>query len=113
MEDQALVEYVTGWRNTLLKEMPSLAGVINPLVVNQQALTVYVGRYLTPLDPPEQLLATTDQETLRNLCQFVAAIPSASCNQPALLPRIWITCQVGSKSASMEKHVFKTVCGTR
>lgn len=75
--------------------MPSLAGLINPLVVNQQALTVYVGRFLTRLEPPEQLLATTEQETLRNLCQFVSAIPSASSNQPALLPRIWLTCQVG------------------
>ena len=88
------MEYVNGWRDALVKEIPSLTGVINPLVVNEKAMTVYVGRYLTQLKPPEELEGATEEETLKNLCQFVSAIPSAPDNQPATFPRIWLTCHV-------------------
>ncbi|KAI9557976.1 hypothetical protein GHT06_014729 [Daphnia sinensis] len=93
MEDEALVEYVDGWKNSLFKEHPHLDGLIDPLVVNEKAMTVYIGRYLTPLEPPEQLQGSSDEETLKNLCQFVAAIPSAPNNQPILTRRIWLTSQ--------------------
>ena len=94
MEDEGFVDYVNVWRDGLVKEFPLLAGLINPLVINEKAMTVYVGRYLTPLEPPEELTGSSDEETLRNLCQFVSSIPSACNNQPVLLPRIWLTCQV-------------------
>lgn len=95
VEDQHLVDYITGWKESLIKELPQLSDVIQPLVVNQEASTVYVGRYLTPMDPPEELKIESDSlETLRNVCQFVAAIPSAVDNPPVLLPKIWLTCQV-------------------
>ncbi len=94
MEDEGFVDYVNGWRDGLFKEFPSLTGLVNPLVINEKAMSVYVGRYLTPLEPPEELKGSSDEETLRNLCQFVSSIPSASNNQPVLLPRIWLTCQV-------------------
>lgn len=94
MEDLGFLEYVNGWRSGLIKEFPFLDGLINPLVVNEKALTVYIGRYLTPLEPPEQLQGSSDEETLKNLCQFVAAIPQEPNNRPILTPRIWFTCQV-------------------
>ncbi|XP_057380224.1 coiled-coil and C2 domain-containing protein 2A-like [Daphnia carinata] len=93
MEDEMLVEYVNGWKNSLFKEFPHLDGLIDPLVVNEKAMTVYIGRYLTPFEPPEQLQGSSDDETLKNLCQFVAAIPSPPNNQPILTRRIWLTSQ--------------------
>nr|CAH0107288.1 unnamed protein product [Daphnia galeata] len=93
MEDEGFVEYVNGWRCGLVKEFPFLDGLVNPLVINEKGTTVYVGRYLTPLEPPEELKGSSDEETLKNLCQFVAAIPQQPNNQPILTPRIWFTCQ--------------------
>ncbi|XP_032782110.2 coiled-coil and C2 domain-containing protein 2A isoform X1 [Daphnia magna] len=52
MEDEVLVEYINGWKNSLFKEFPHLDGLIDPLVVNEKAMTVYIGRYLTPLRTP-------------------------------------------------------------
>jgi hypothetical protein len=101
MEDEGFVEYVNGWRCGLVKEFPFLDGLVNPLVINEKGTTVYVGRYLTPLEPPEQLKGSSDEETLKNLCQFVAAIPQEPNNQPILTPRIWFTCQVNSTQISL------------
>ena len=117
LEDQHLVDYIKGWKESLVKEVAHLtaADVIQPLVVNQEASTVYVGRFLCPLDPPEELKTDSDQETLANLSQFVAAIPSvasASADNPSvLLPKIWLTCQVNSveskKKYQKEKDQFE------
>lgn len=106
MEDEVLVEYINGWKNSLFKEFPHLDGLIDPLVVNEKAMTVYIGRYLTPFEPPEQLQGSSDEETLKNLCQFVAAIPSAPNNQPILTRRIWLTSQVNFDKILGFKHNF-------
>ena len=57
MEDASLIEYVNDWKADLIKDLPNLNHV-NPLVINEQALSVYIGRYLCPINPPEELKGT-------------------------------------------------------
>lgn len=113
MEDQSFIDHISTWRSQLLKEFPHLAAGMTPLVINDQGLSVYVGRYLNSLEPPEQLkgklfffffhltallifiatIGSDESETLKNLCQFAASIPAISHSHPNI-PHVWLTCDV-------------------
>lgn len=93
MEDTSFIDYVNDWKADLTKDLPNLNHV-NPLVTNEQALSVYIGRYLCPMNPPEELKGSTDDESLINLSRFVAGIPSPTNQNLSLSHRIWLTCNV-------------------
>lgn len=54
-EEASFLDYIIEWKTDLVKDFPHLNHV-SPLVVNEQAMTVYIGRYLTPLNPPEEVV---------------------------------------------------------
>jgi len=57
MEDTPLFDYGNDWKADSVKDLPHLNHV-NPLVINEKALGVYIGRYLRPINSPEELKGT-------------------------------------------------------
>jgi coiled-coil and C2 domain-containing protein 2A len=95
-EDQSLVDHIKNWMTGLIKDYSNLNWIqlVNPLVVDQDGESVYLGRFLSPMKPPNDLIVDTDDdETLRNVCQFVAAIANSIQPDDPMLPHIWQSCQ--------------------
>jgi len=57
MEDTPFIDYGNDWKADLKSSRASL-NQVNPLVIIEQALSVYSGRYLFPITSPEELKGT-------------------------------------------------------
>jgi len=94
LEDEDTLTSIQNWFSVLQKDFaPHSDRLTNPLVLNSQGKTVYIGRYLIPLQPPPQLAGTSEEETLNDIIRFVASIPSANVHFPLPSTRVWLTCQ--------------------
>ena len=97
-EDQSLVDHINNWTTSLIKDYSNFNWIqlVNPLVVDQDGESVYLGRFLSPMKPPNDLISTDDdgdEETLRNLRQFVAAIANPIQSDDPTVPHIWLSSQ--------------------
>lgn len=59
-EDQLLVDHINNWTANLVQQYSSnqfnWMQFVNPLVVDQDGESVYIGRFLTALKPPTDLI---------------------------------------------------------
>jgi hypothetical protein len=95
LEEDHVVRSLKQWRQDLVRELPDCP--VDPLVLNEEGQAVYAGRFLTPLQPPEELIGTDDEETIRNVITFVSSIPCTSNSHHSHLPsHIWLTSQVNN-----------------
>lgn len=61
---------------------------------NTDGQSVFIPRYLTPLEPPIGLIASDDQDAVAKLVRFVSLIPHLEDSQAFKdLPDIWSNCQ--------------------
>ena len=90
MEGTSFIDYVNDWKADLVKDLPHLNHV-NPLVINEQALSVYIVVLKSVVLKKK---GSTDEESLVNLSRFVAGTPSPTYHHLSLSPRIWLACNV-------------------
>jgi len=58
MDDPSFIDFVNDGKADFIKDLPNLNHV-NPLMINEQALiSIYIGRYMCHINPPEELKGT-------------------------------------------------------
>ena len=76
-------------KNSILKDRK-----IQLWTENSSGQSVFLPRFITPLEPPHGLLAANDPDPVSKLVRYVSLIPHIEDNQAFKdLPDIWTTCQ--------------------